>query len=70
MTAEKCWRCSRNYLHDDDDEDVCVECAVMLSDENESFNKYSSDMLCESVTWDKMNDIGFSLTQRDWWDKK
>lgn len=67
MGYEKCQHCNNNYTSKE--EEICTECAVKIADEVENNDKRISDVLGCSVSWDQMNDMGFSLTQRDWWIK-
>ena len=67
MKYEKCQQCNNRYTTEK--EELCTECAVIYTDEIENRDKNISEELSCSVSWDQMNDIGFSLTQRDWWNK-
>lgn len=68
MKVIQCWHCKVKYI--DAEEEICTDCAVFFMDEKMYNERYESDCLSRTVSWDEMNDLGFSLTQRkkDWWE--
>lgn len=59
-----CGHCNKTYI--EEEEEICVECAVFFSDENESIGKYFEERNLDEVNGDMLNDFGASLSEKEY----
>lgn len=61
---EKCTSCNASYV--DEGEEICVECAVYFSDENESINKFFDEKISQGMNGDMLNILGASISEKEY----
>jgi len=61
---QKCSDCKKNYI--EENEELCVECAVWFAEENEYTSKYFDELVVGKVNGDMLNDLGASVSSKDY----
>ena len=57
----KCRFCKKAYI--EENEEICVDCAVFFSDENESIDRFFDEQVLDG---DTLNDLGASFSEKDY----
>lgn len=57
-----CWHCKKSYI--EQDEELCVDCAVFISDENEDMYNMLDDIILSDMDGETLNDLGASLSEQ------
>lgn len=64
--VRKCDICDKNYV-EEEDEVICIDCAVGIELDEEAYGKYLADTVMEELSEEELNDKGISILWSDYY---